>query len=75
MLVTEENGVIELLPALPENFAIYGEVRDMVVNGAKISFEWKNGLITNIESDKPVQLLNTKLSDNISINENIDILS
>lgn len=75
MLVTEENGIIELLPALPENFVIYGEVRDIVVNKAKISFEWKNGLITNIESDKPVQLLNTKLSDNISINKNIDILS
>lgn len=75
MLVTEENGIIELLPALPENFAKSGKVKDMVVNGAKISFEWKNGLITNIESDKPVQLLNTKLSDNISTNKNIDILS
>lgn len=75
MLVTEENGIIELLPALPENFAKSGKVKDMVVNGTKISFEWKNGLITNIESDKPVQLLNTKLSDSISTNKNIDILS
>lgn len=61
MLITEENGVIELIPALPENFGASGEVKNMVVNGAKISYKWKNGFVTEIHSDKPVVVLNKHL--------------
>ncbi|MGN1418210.1 MAG: glycosyl hydrolase family 95 catalytic domain-containing protein, partial [Acutalibacteraceae bacterium] len=75
MLITEENGLIELLPALPESFGVSGKVRNMVVNGAKISFRWKNGLVTEICSDKPVTVLNRHLhtlpicSDEITVKE------
>lgn len=62
MLITEENGVVELLPGLPESFGISGEVKNMVVNGAKISFKWKNGLVTEIHSDKPIAIMNKHLN-------------
>jgi alpha-L-fucosidase 2 len=77
MLITEENGVIELIPALPENFCNSGEVKNIIVGGAKISFRWKNGLVTEIYSDKPVVVLNKHLhkalitDDSISVREDI----
>lgn len=73
MLITEEQGTIELIPALPHSFGVSGEVRDMVVNGAKISYKWKNGLITEIQSDKPVTVLNKHLSKSAKTSENITI--
>lgn len=73
MLVTEENGVTELLAALPSNFGESGEVENMVVNGAKISFKWKNGLVTEMHSDKPVNVLNKHLDENVVKNENITV--
>ena len=73
MLITEENGIVELIPALPDNFGKSGEVRNMVVNGAKISFKWQNGLVTEIHSDKPVKILNKHLQSELITNENISI--
>lgn len=74
MLITEENGMIELLPALPENFSQSGEVNNMVINGAKISFKWNNTVVTKIQSDKPLKVLDKNLSKAISANENISII-
>lgn len=73
MLITEENGIVELIPALPDNFGKSGEVRNMVVNGAKISFKWQNGFVTEIHSDKPVKILNKHLQSELITNENISI--
>lgn len=73
MLITEENGIVELTPALPDNFGKSGEVRNMVVNGVKISFKWQNGLVTEIYSDKPVKILNKHLQSELITNENISI--
>lgn len=73
MLITEENGVIELLPALPENFGISGEVKNMVVNGAKISFKWKSGFVTEISSDTAVNVLNMHLNKTLIKDSNIYI--
>lgn len=73
MLITEENGIVELIPALPDNFGKSGEVRNMVVNGAKISFKWQNGFVTEIYSDKPVKILNKHLQSELITNENISI--
>lgn len=67
MLLTEENGVIELLPALPENFAESGEVKDMVVKGAKISFKWKDGVITEIYSDKPATVSDRHICNKVIV--------
>ncbi|MGN0542944.1 MAG: glycosyl hydrolase family 95 catalytic domain-containing protein [Acutalibacteraceae bacterium] len=74
MLLSEENGIIELLPALPESYGKSGEVKNMAVNGAKISFKWKNGLVTEIHSDKPVTVLNKHLDKSITFDENCKIL-
>ena len=63
MLLTEENGVVELLPALPDNYAKSGKVTDMIVNGAKLSFEWQNGVVTKVTSDKPIAVYDTHLSE------------
>ncbi|MGN0448249.1 MAG: glycosyl hydrolase family 95 catalytic domain-containing protein [Acutalibacteraceae bacterium] len=77
MLITEENGVIELIPALPESFGISGEVKNMVVNGTKISYKWKNGFVTEIHSDKPIVVLDKHMhkslitDDTISVREDI----
>ena len=73
MLITEENGIVELIPALPDNFGKSGEVSNMVVNGAKISFKWQNGLVTEIHSDKPVKILNKHLHSELITNENISV--
>lgn len=67
MLITEENDTVELLPALPNNYAKSGSVKNMVVNGAKISFEWQNGLVTKATSDKPIKIYNKNLGDNIAL--------
>lgn len=73
MLITEENGMIELIPALPESFGISGEVKDIVVRSAKISFKWRNGLVTEICSSKPVTILDKRLSKSLIAGENINI--
>lgn len=73
MLITEENGKVELIPALPENFGMSGEVKNMVVNGTKISFKWKNGMITEIGSDRPIEVLNKHLSKSAVIGKNITV--
>lgn len=68
MLLTEENEIVELLPALPDNYAESGKVQNMVVNGVKISFEWQNGLVTAVCSDKPITVLNKQIDKNVVSN-------
>lgn len=72
MLVYEENGVIELLPALPDNLQ-NGCVRNLFVNGVNISFEWKDGKVTSIFADKKAYIMKNNLSDSIDLNENVAI--
>lgn len=74
MLLTEECETVELLPALPENFALSGAVKDMVVNGVKISFEWKNGAVVTIHADKSVKILAKHISDNALIDNTVEIV-
>lgn len=75
MLLSEERGKIELLPALPDEFADSGEVRNMFVCGAKISFRWKDGLVTAITSDKPVTVLGKRLSKSVTTEGDITVHS
>lgn len=74
MLLTAECETVELLPALPENFAQSGAVKDMVVNGVKISFEWKNGAVAAIHADKPVKILAKHISDNALIDNTVELV-
>ena len=71
MLITEENGAVEIIPALPKSYGASGEVRNMVVNGAKISFKWQNGIVTEIHSDKPVTVIDKRLNKQLIVDENI----
>lgn len=71
MLITEENGVVEVLPALPDSFKVAGAVKNMVVNGAKISFQWKNGCVTELESTAPVKVLSKNVSKTAVLGEQI----
>ena len=70
MLITEENGVIELLPALPDKWKS-GKVKNIIVNGASISFAWEKGTVTKIESDKPIIIRKTHISDKIIKSETV----
>lgn len=70
MLLSEEQGVIELLPGLISDFKD-GYVKNMVVNGTKVSFTWKDSKVTSIESNKPIKVYKKNLSDNISFNDKI----
>ncbi|MGN1194293.1 MAG: hypothetical protein ACI4SB_02315, partial [Acutalibacteraceae bacterium] len=72
-LINEESGVVELIPALPESYDASGEVKNMVVNGAKISFKWKNGFVTEIHSDKPVVVLNKHLHKSLITDNTISV--
>ena len=71
LLLTEEGGVIELLPALPKNFASGGEVRNAVVNSAKVSFKWANGLVTEVTADRPVKLRQNHLHPSVILDKSI----
>lgn len=55
MLVTSEDGVAELLPALPSGWT-NGSVSNIVVDGTKLSFSWENGAITCLSSDRPMRV-------------------
>lgn len=70
MLVYEEDGVIELLPALPDNL-LNGSVKDLLINGVRLSFEWENGKVVNVFADKSVKILNKNLADNAKLNDNV----
>ncbi len=74
LLLTEENETVELLATLPDSFKACGEVKNMVVNKAKISFKWVDGYVTEIESDKPVRIIEKNLSENVITNENAVIV-
>lgn len=73
MLVYCEDGVCELLPAVPEKWK-KGSVRGMVVNGAELSFKWENGKVTELSSSKPVKVLRKNISDKCSISKEIDLM-
>ena len=73
LLLYEENGVVDLLPALPDSWN-KGFVKNMVVNGIKISFEWKNKKIVKVESDAEISVANINLADNVSVGELVKIV-
>lgn len=73
MLLYEERGVVELLPALPKEWSS-GSVQNMVVNGASISFSWRNGKITGLKSDRPVHVLNKSIAQGAIIDSSITFI-
>lgn len=72
LLVYEEDGIIELLPACIDELK-NGSVSGHIVNGIRLDFEWQNGLVIKFKSDKPVRLRNVNLSEN-AILENAKLI-
>lgn len=73
-LITEENGIIELLPALPKKISESGCVKNMVVHGAEISFKWNNSSVTEISSNKPVSVYYKNIADNAAVDKTISFV-
>ena len=72
MLVYEENGVLEMLPALINNLE-NGSLKGYVYNGINIDIEWQNGEVVKVNSTEKIKVLNKHLSDKIKVN-NVDIV-
>jgi len=74
LLVTEEDGVIELLPALSDKFS-EGEIKNIITaTGNVLSFAWKDGLITSLSVvGKPIKLRNLHLDKNLIL-ENAELI-
>lgn len=74
MLVTEEDGVIELLPALPD-IMNSGEIKNIRTATANvISFTWENNEITSLKVEgKTMKLKDIHLSENIKL-ENVELV-
>jgi alpha-L-fucosidase 2 len=73
MLAYTENGIIELLPALPEKWH-NGEVKGMMVRGAEISFCWSDGKVTSIASSKPIKVMKTAAVAGCKVGGNVELV-
>ena len=73
LLITEEDGIIELLPAILPEYK-NGQMSNIIIKGNHINFEWENGIVKKVESDKPIKIHNKHLSENLKKNENITIV-
>lgn len=63
LLVYEEDGMIELLPACIDEMKS-GSVSGHIVNRIRLDFEWDDFKITKFKADKPVKLKNKNISQN-----------
>ena len=67
-LIGYQDGVIELLPALPPDWR-EGKMNGAQIRGARISFSWKNGQVTQVSSDREIILSGKNLAKNCRIGE------
>lgn len=74
LLVTEEDGIIELLPALPSAMR-EGEVKNIrTATANELSFAWKDGVITSLSvKGAPIKLRNLHLAEGIAL-ENVELV-
>lgn len=72
MLFYEENGAVELLPALPKNWT-NGEVRNHKIHGITLSIKWQNGKIISAIASKPIKVFPANISDQAEL-VNVEIL-
>ncbi len=55
MLVQSQEGLIDLLPALPDAWKSYGEVRGLKARGnITVDLKWKDGVITDYKLTSPL---------------------
>lgn len=67
-LIGYQDGVIELLPALPPDWR-EGKMNGAQIRGARIGFSWKNGQVTQVSSDREIILSGKNLAKNCRIGE------
>lgn len=54
MLMQSHAGHIKLIPAIPDSWKVYGEVKGLKAKGYfTLDFKWKNGKITNYKITSP----------------------
>ena len=74
MLVYFEDGVYDVLPALPTAWT-NGKVSGLFVHGATLSFSWEQGKLKEIISDIPIVIRETDcISENTKLSKNITVL-
>lgn len=73
MLVYEEGGIIDFLPACPGEWKD-GSMKGFKVLGVKVDFVWKNGEVIEITADKEIKVRDINLSKNIKL-VNVDVTS
>lgn len=71
-LIGWEDGVVELLPALPPQWT-EGEMTGVRLRGAWIRFEWKNGQVIRVDSDREITLCASHLAPNCQLSANIQL--
>lgn len=76
ILVGVEDGIIELLPALPQLLSEKGSVKGMrTITGHTIDFEWQNGIVTEVaikgkniaKLRKTSTVMNTKITGQVEL--------
>lgn len=67
MLFYEEGGIIDLLPALPDNWQ-HGAVKGHKINGIELNIEWRNGKVIVISADKPIRVNGVNVADTALLN-------
>lgn len=71
-LIGWEDGAVELLPALPPQWT-EGEMTGAHLRGARISFGWKNGQVTRVDSDREITLRASHLAPNCQLGAKIQL--
>lgn len=69
-LISWEDGVFELLPALPPRWT-RGEMTGVHLRGARISFAWENGQVVRVRSDRAITLRAVHLAPDCRIGPEI----
>lgn len=66
LFITEEDGKARFLPACPELLKS-GKMRGFVFYGKKLDFDWRDGKITYIKSDKPLYIKDINIEENAEL--------
>lgn len=73
MLFYEEDGIIDLLPAVPQKW-FDGDVSGHKINGVTISIKWRGGEVTSIIADKAIKINGGNIAKD-AVLKNVQIVS
>lgn len=72
LLVYEERGIIEMLPACPE-FMSSGAVKGHIVNGIELEYEWKDGEIVSLKASENVKVRKAHIASDAEL-KNVELI-